>query len=78
MIDVCPICKSKEWKYTHYTEECWGIVEQHGYCNHCGYMIEQCYSDEKFFYIISEYTDYGILKDQFGIKKNIQKIKQNI
>ena len=31
--------------------------------------IEQCYSDEKFFYIISEYSDYGSLKDQFGIKK---------
>ena len=33
--------------------------------------IEQCYSDEKFFYIISEYSDYGSLKDQFGIKKKI-------
>ena len=31
--------------------------------------IEQCYSDEKCFYIISEFSDYGNLKDQFGIKK---------
>ena len=31
--------------------------------------IEKCYSDEKYFYIISEYSDYGSLKDQFGIKK---------
>ena len=31
--------------------------------------IEQCYLDEKFFYIISEFSDYGNLKDQFGIKK---------
>ena len=31
--------------------------------------IEQCYLDEKFIYIISEFSDYGNLKDQFGIKK---------
>ena len=31
--------------------------------------IEQCYLDEKFFYIISEFSDYGNSKDQFGIKK---------
>ena len=45
MIDTCHVCKSKEYKYTYYTEGYWGIVEQHGYCNHCGYMIEQCYSE---------------------------------
>lgn len=42
---VCPICNSKEWKYEYYAEEYYGIVEQHGYCNHCGFMIEQCYSE---------------------------------
>ena len=33
--------------------------------------IEQCYLDEKFFYIISEFSAYGNLKNQFGIKKKI-------
>lgn len=44
-IELCPICKSDKWKYVCYTEYGWGIVEQHGYCSHCGYTVEQCYSD---------------------------------
>lgn len=43
--ELCPICKSDKWKYRCYTEFGWGIVEQHGYCSHCGYTVEQCYSD---------------------------------
>ena len=40
----CPICKSKTFKYVSYSEECYGIVEQHGYCSRCGYIVEQVYS----------------------------------
>lgn len=39
----CPICKSKTFEYVSYSE-CCGTVEQHGYCNRCGYIIEQAYS----------------------------------
>lgn len=42
--DRCPTCGSVNYRYNYYTEEYWGIVEQHGYCDRCGYMVEQCYS----------------------------------
>lgn len=41
---ICPICKSKAFDYCSYSEWGWGIVEQHGICNRCGYCIEQAYS----------------------------------
>lgn len=41
----CPICGYKKFKDEHYTEEYYGIVEQHCYCYRCGYTIEQCYSE---------------------------------
>lgn len=41
---LCPICKSKTFEYDSYREDCWGVVEQHGYCKRCGYRIEQAYS----------------------------------
>lgn len=44
MIINCPICKSKTFDYTSYSEYGWGTVEQHGYCSRCGYRIEQTYS----------------------------------
>ena len=44
MNKCCPVCNSKDYKYVYYTEEYWGIVEQHGYCERCGYIIEQAYS----------------------------------
>lgn len=40
----CPICGYKDYRYVSYSEECWGIVEQHGYCERCGYIVEQAYS----------------------------------
>lgn len=42
--DICPMCGSKKYKYVSYSEFGWGIVEQHGYCDRCGYTIEQAYS----------------------------------
>lgn len=29
----CPICNSKKYKSVIYTEECWGIVEEHSLCD---------------------------------------------
>lgn len=43
-IERCPICGFKKWKYVSYAEECYGTVEQHGYCARCGYTVEQAYS----------------------------------
>ena len=40
----CPICSSKTFEYISYSEAMWGIVEQHGYCHRCGYVVEQAYS----------------------------------
>ena len=42
---TCPICGFKDYQYVQYAEEYWGIVERHGYCDRCGYMIEQAYSE---------------------------------
>ena len=41
----CPICGYKKFKDEHYTEGWFGIVEQHCYCDRCGYTIEQAYSE---------------------------------
>ena len=41
---TCPICKSKSYDYSSYSEYGWGIVEQHGWCSRCGYRVEQAYS----------------------------------
>ena len=43
-VNKCPICGYEGFKDIHYTEEYWGIVEQHCYCDRCGYVVEQCYS----------------------------------
>lgn len=75
MQERCPICNSVKYRYVYYTEECWGIVEQHGYCSQCGFTIEQCYSDT-----ITDFTP-AIRKGSTGYKnqyisKNIRKRKR--
>ena len=40
----CPICGSETFEYVSYSEECYGTVEQHGFCHRCGYIVEQTYS----------------------------------
>lgn len=40
----CPICHAKTFEYVSYLEDPYGIVEQHGYCSRCGYVIDQVYS----------------------------------
>lgn len=60
MNDTCPICASKTFEYVSYSEECYGIVEQHGHCSRCGYIIEQTYSPvyEAFLDIKKGFKDY--------------------
>lgn len=43
-ITKCPICNSEAFEYTSYSDASWGIVEQHGLCLRCGYVVEQAYS----------------------------------
>lgn len=40
----CPICKSKTFEYVSFSEYGFGIIEQHGLCHRCGYIVEQAYS----------------------------------
>lgn len=40
----CPICHHNTFNYISYSEYEWETVEQHGYCDRCGFMIEQAYS----------------------------------
>ena len=44
-LENCPICESMTYEYCSYSEFGWGIVEQHGFCRRCGYVLEQAYSD---------------------------------
>lgn len=40
----CPVCHKNTFEYCSFSEYGWGIIEQHGYCKRCGYVIEQAYS----------------------------------
>ena len=55
----CPICHIKTFEYISFSEDGWGIVEQHGYCDKCGYTVEQAYSPvyEAFYDIKKGYKD---------------------
>lgn len=55
----CPTCHAKTFEYISFSEEGWGIVEQHGYCDKCGYTVEQAYSPvyEAFYDIKKGYKD---------------------
>lgn len=71
---TCPMCKSKTFDYCSYSEGYWGIVEQHGYCNRCGYVIEQAYSPS-----MESFSDIKKgFKNSFGeyYPKNIRKHKR--
>ncbi len=42
----CPVCGSdKDYHEEVYTEDCYGVVEEHSGCDRCGYRVEMCYSD---------------------------------
>lgn len=55
----CPICHSKTFEYVSYSEYGFGTVEQHGYCDRCGYTIEQAFSPvyDAFYDIRNGYKD---------------------
>lgn len=40
----CPICHANTFEYFSVSEFGFGLVEQHGYCDRCGFTIEQAYS----------------------------------
>lgn len=40
----CPICGSNDYEYISFSEDYFGIVERHGSCERCGYLVEQAYS----------------------------------
>ena len=70
----CPICKSKTFEYCVFSEYCFCNVEQHGYCDRCGYTVEQAYSPvyDAFYDIKKGY------KDAFGNyhPKNVRRHKR--
>ena len=37
----CPICGSNDYEYISFSEYYFGIVERHGSCERCGYLVEQ-------------------------------------
>ena len=82
----CPLCGSQKWDYCSYTDEIWGsiyTVEQHGYCDSCGYVMEMCYSPihEAFRDITKGFKNYKgeyYPKDIRKHKRNRRKIKLNI
>ena len=70
----CPICKAKTFEYCSYSEFGWGIVEQHGNCSRCGYLIEQAYSPSFDCFLDIKKG----FKNSFGVyyPKNIKKHKR--
>lgn len=69
----CPICKSQTFDYCSYSEFGFGTVERHGYCDRCGYTVEQAYSG-----ILEAFCDTKKgFKNSFGeyYPKNVKKHK---
>ena len=69
----CPICHHNTFDYVSYSEYEWGVVvEQHGYCDRCGYMIEQVYSPsfECFFDRKKGFKDYKGIYHSKNVKKH--------
>lgn len=70
----CPICHSKTFEYVSYPEEPYGIIEQHGHCARCGYVIDQVYSPvyEAFYDVKRGFKN---LNGQY-VPKNVKKHKR--
>ena len=70
----CPICHHNTFNYVSYSEYEWGTVEQHGYCDRCGFMVEQAYSSP---FVCFSDRKKGF-KDYKGIyhSKNVKKHKR--
>ena len=69
----CPICNSHKFKYEEHSESI-GTVEQHGYCDTCGYIIEQAYSSVYYGFDFSRRKGYKLNGKWCG--KNIRKRKR--
>ena len=69
----CPICGSNDYEYISFSEDYFGIVERHGSCERCGYLVEQAYSP-----IMEAYRDIkrGIKTRDGYIEKNAKSIKE--
>lgn len=69
----CPICGSNDYEYISFSEDYFGIVERHGSCERCGYIVEQAYSP-----IMEAYRDIkrGIKTRDGYIEKNAKKHKR--
>lgn len=69
----CPICGSGGYQYDSWSEDYWGTVERHGYCEKCGYRVEQAYSP-----VFEAYMDVkkGFKAPHGYVKKNIRKHKR--
>lgn len=74
-MERCPICHSSKYKYQYWTEFGWGTVEQHGYCDQCGYIVDQAYSRPISGHVLPIRKGSKRL-DGIYIKKNIRKRKR--
>lgn len=68
----CPICHHNTFNYVAYSEYGWGTVEQHGYCDRCGFMVEQIYSHPFgcFFDRKKGFKDYKGIYHSKNVKKH--------
>ena len=69
----CPICNSSQYKYEKWSEDL-GTVEQHGYCDTCGYIIEQSYSQVYDGFAITRQKGRKVNGEWYG--KNTRKRKR--
>lgn len=70
----CPVCGGK-FIVEEYTEEYWGVVERHNYCDRCGYREEQCYNEGISGFEPPIEKGYKGRNEKY-IKKNIRKRKR--
>jgi hypothetical protein len=72
--EPCPICNSPTFEHCSYSEWGWGTVERHGYCDRCGYIVDQAYSPvyEAFWVIKRGFKRH----DGVYVPKNIKRHKR--
>lgn len=67
----CPICENPNYNYISYGEYGVGTVEQYGYCDRCGYLIEQAYS-RPFECFLDNHKGFKLLDGKY-IERNVRK-----
>lgn len=73
--EKCPVCNSSKYEYVQYTEWGIGVVERHGLCPQCGYIVEQAYSEPIDGFVPPIKKGFKGYKNQY-ITKNIRKRKR--